>query len=122
MKFKCDWSSEVCSSVLIDGGSGMGGSSGVPDPPSIRDFMAFEEHVRTSSQALGHDVNPIWYEIPLFYFTNPAAARGPHDDVPIAPGSQRFDYELEIAAVVGRAGPDLDPARARAHIAGYLVM
>jgi len=94
----------------------------IPDPPSIRDFMAFEEHVRTSSQALGHDVNPIWYEIPLFYFTNPAAARGPHDDVPIAPGSQRFDYELEIAAVVGRAGADLDPARAEEHIAGYLVM
>jgi 2-keto-4-pentenoate hydratase/2-oxohepta-3-ene-1,7-dioic acid hydratase in catechol pathway len=94
----------------------------VPRPPSIRDFMAFEDHVRTSATALGHEVNPVWYEIPLFYFTNPAAVRGPHDDVPIAPGSLNFDYELEIAAVVGRGGSDLDPAVAEQHIAGYLVM
>lgn len=94
----------------------------VPDPPSIRDFYAFEEHVRTSALALGREVSPVWYEIPLFYFTNPAATRGPCDDIPVTPGSARFDYELEIAAVVGRPGSDLDPAVAERHIAGYMVM
>jgi 2-keto-4-pentenoate hydratase/2-oxohepta-3-ene-1,7-dioic acid hydratase in catechol pathway len=94
----------------------------VPRPPSVRDFMAFEEHVQTSSQALGHPVNPVWYEIPLFYFTSPAAIRGPHDDVPIAPGSRQFDYELEAAAVVGREASDLDPATAEDVIAGYTVL
>jgi 2-keto-4-pentenoate hydratase/2-oxohepta-3-ene-1,7-dioic acid hydratase in catechol pathway len=94
----------------------------VPDPPSIRDFYAFEEHVNTCDRALGRETNPVWYEIPLFYFTNPAATRGPYDDIPIAPGSARFDYELEIAAVVGRPGSDLDPAAAEQHIAGYTVM
>jgi 2-keto-4-pentenoate hydratase/2-oxohepta-3-ene-1,7-dioic acid hydratase in catechol pathway len=94
----------------------------VPDPPSIRDFYAFEEHVRTSARALGREVSPVWYEIPLFYFTNPAATRGPCDDIPVTPGSARFDYELEIAAVVGRPGSDLDPAVAERHIAGYMVM
>jgi 2-keto-4-pentenoate hydratase/2-oxohepta-3-ene-1,7-dioic acid hydratase in catechol pathway len=94
----------------------------IPSPPSIRDFMAFEEHVKTSSEALGQSVNPVWYEIPLFYFTNPAATRGPHDDIPVSPGSVRFDYELEIAAVIGRAGSDLDPTRAESHIAGYMVL
>lgn len=76
----------------------------VPDAPSIRDFYAFEEHVKTSAQALGREVTPVWYEILLFYFTNPAATRGPYDDIPIAPGSSRFDYELEIAAVGGTVG------------------
>lgn len=94
----------------------------VPEPPSIRDFYAFEEHVKTSARALGREVAPVWYEIPLFYFTNPAAVRGPYDDVAISPGSRRFDYELEIAAVVGRPGSDLDPATAERHIAGYMVM
>lgn len=94
----------------------------VPRPPSVRDFMAFEEHVRTSSEALGQSVNPVWYEIPLFYFTNPAAARGPHEDVPVAPGSQRFDYELEVGAVVGCRGSDLDPATAERWIAGYTLL
>lgn len=94
----------------------------VPEPPSIRDFYAFEEHVKTSARALGREVSPVWYENPLFYFSNPAAVRGPHDDTPIAPGSQHFDYELEIAAVVGRPGSDLDPATAGQHVAGYMVM
>ncbi len=94
----------------------------IPLPPSIRDFMAFEEHVKTSNAALGHPVNPVWYEIPLFYFTNPAAILGPHDDVPVAPGSTRFDYELEVGAVVGHPGRDLDPATAEDHLAGYLVL
>jgi len=29
------------------------------------------------------------------------------DDVPVSPGSSRSDYELEVAAVVGRPGSDL---------------
>lgn len=94
----------------------------VPQPPSIRDFMAFEEHVRTSSRALGQDVNPVWYELPLFYFTNPAATRGPNDEIPISPNSHRFDYELEIAVVIGNGGSDLDPVKAEEHIAGYSVL
>ena len=38
------------------------------------------------------------------------------------PVQQRFDYELEVAAVVGRGGSDLDPRTAEEHIAGYTVM
>jgi 2-keto-4-pentenoate hydratase/2-oxohepta-3-ene-1,7-dioic acid hydratase in catechol pathway len=91
----------------------------VPVPPSIRDFMAFEEHVVTSGAALGQPVDPLWYELPVFYFTNPAAARGAHADVEIAPGSAALDYEIEVAAVIGRAGADLSPEEAVDHIAGF---
>lgn len=93
----------------------------VPVPPSVRDFMAFEDHVVTSSRALGHTVEPVWYRQPLFYFSNPAAVVGARDEVPIAPGSTAFDYELEVAAVVGAPGSDLSPAGAESHIAGYMV-
>ncbi len=93
----------------------------VPRPPSIRDFMAFEEHVVTSFAAIGAEVDPLWYRQPVFYFTNPAALRGAHDAIPVSPGSAAFDYELEIAAVIGRAGADLDPETAAEHIAGYLL-
>jgi 2-keto-4-pentenoate hydratase/2-oxohepta-3-ene-1,7-dioic acid hydratase in catechol pathway len=93
----------------------------IPVPPTMRDFMAFEEHVVTSATAMGHDVDAVWYEMPIFYFTNPAAVLGPGDDVPVAPGSQAWDYELEIAAVIGRRGRDLDPATAEEHIAGYVI-
>jgi 2-keto-4-pentenoate hydratase/2-oxohepta-3-ene-1,7-dioic acid hydratase in catechol pathway len=94
----------------------------IPQPPSVRDFLSFEEHLRNAVRTLGRDdVPPVWFEQPVFYFTNPAAIRGPDEEIPISPGCEAFDYELEVAAVVGRAGSDLTPAEAEAHIAGYTV-
>ena len=94
----------------------------VPTPPSIRDFMAFEEHVVNSRAQAGATIDPDWYELPVFYFTNPAAVHGPTQEVAVPPGCSRFDYELEVAAVVGRGGSDLTPDQAEAHIAGYTIM
>ena len=90
----------------------------VPVPPSIRDFLAFEDHLRTARGS----VDPEWYELPIFYFSNPQAVLGPRDDVPVAPGSLEWDYELEMAAIVGRAGSDLHPDTAERHIAGYTIL
>ncbi|MDT7567292.1 MAG: hypothetical protein QOG76_5916 [Pseudonocardiales bacterium] len=94
----------------------------IPEPPSIRDFMAFEQHVVTSMAALGRTVDPGWYDNPVFYFTNPAAVRGPRDDIEISPGSRQFDYELEAAVVIGRPGSNIHPVDADAHIAGYTIL
>jgi 2-keto-4-pentenoate hydratase/2-oxohepta-3-ene-1,7-dioic acid hydratase in catechol pathway len=96
--------------------------SPVPVPPSIRDFMAFEEHVVSSMRAIGRTIDPVWYEIPAFYFTNPAAVLAPGDPVPISPGSSAFDYELEIAAVIGRPGANIPVSSAAKHIAGYTIL
>src|SRR5579859_4974395 len=72
------------------------------DPPTIRDFVAFEEHVEgvVASVGDGAGVVPEWYEAPTFYFTNPYAVTGPYDDVPVPPGSELLDFELEVAVVV----------------------
>lgn len=91
-------------------------------PPSIRDFFAFEEHVVTSNAALGLPVHPDWYNIPVFYFTNPAAVRNPGENVRIAPGSKKFDFELEFAVVIGAAGSDIAVGDAERYIAGYMTM
>jgi 2-keto-4-pentenoate hydratase/2-oxohepta-3-ene-1,7-dioic acid hydratase in catechol pathway len=94
----------------------------IPRPPTVRDFYAFEQHVRTARQRRGLDMDPDWYELPVFYFSNPYAIVGPDDDVAIAPGSQEMDFELEVAAVVGVGGADLNPGDAERHIAGFCVM
>ena len=73
-------------------------------PPSVRDFYAFEQHVRTARAHRGLDVPPEWYEQPVFYFSNPAAIYGPDEDVPYPDGTAELDYELEVAAVVGADG------------------
>ena len=87
--------------------------------PTVRDFVAFEEHVDglTSGQ-----IAPEWYQAPTFYFTNPYALLGAHDDVPVPPGSQMLDFELEVAVVVGRDGASLSPEQAREHVFGYTVL
>ena len=93
----------------------------VPVPPSVRDFYAFETHVRTYREANGKEMDPDWYELPVFYFQNPAAIRSAREDVPMPPGSVKYDFELEFAAVIGRAGANLTPDEAEQHIAGYLL-
>ena len=58
-------------------------------PPSIRDFYAFEEHVRRARELRGAGPPPQeWYDIPVFYFSNPAAVYGPEDTIPV-PGRSR---------------------------------
>ena len=73
-------------------------------PPAVRDFMAFEQHVVNARRLTGREVPPEWYEIPVFYFSNPAAIYGPEDEVPYPEGSEALDYELEVAAVIGADG------------------
>ena len=74
-------------------------------PPSVRDFYAFEEHVRNARAVTGRgEVVPEWYELPVFYFSNPAAIYGPDDEIPYPEASQALDYELEVAAVIGADG------------------
>ncbi|HEX2090278.1 MAG TPA: fumarylacetoacetate hydrolase family protein [Actinomycetota bacterium] len=94
----------------------------IPRPPSVRDFYAFEQHVRTARERRGLEMDPDWYELPVFYFSNPAAMVGPSDDVPVPPGTSQLDFELEVAAVIGQSGSDLDPDVAERYIAGFCVM
>ena len=70
-------------------------------PPSVRDSYAFEQHVKAARASRGLEMPPEWYEIPVFYFSNPAAIYGPDDDVPYPAGTNELDYELELAAIVG---------------------
>src|SRR5436309_4112006 len=94
----------------------------IPQPPTVRDFYAFEQHVKTARETRGLEMEPDWYELPVFYFSNPYATIGPNDRVTAPPGCGELDYELEVAAVISRTGENLTAESAEAHIAGYCVM
>src|SRR6059058_1907867 len=97
----------------------------LPLPPvaSLRDFYAFEQHVKTCRAHRGLDMLPQWYKVPVFYFSNPVAVMGDGDPVWAPQGSSALDYELELACVIGTAARDL-PAddSAMECVAGFTVM
>src|SRR5205085_1926688 len=79
----------------------------IPFPRTIRDFYAFEQHVKTARALRGLDMIPEWYDHPVFYYSNPGAVYGPGADIPYPRGSKEVDYELEIACVIGKPGRDI---------------
>jgi len=76
----------------------------VPEPPSARDFYAYEEHVRAGAALRGAGIPEEWYAAPAFYFSNPASIHGPGEPVRRPAGTAQLDFELEIAAVIGEDG------------------
>jgi fumarylacetoacetate (FAA) hydrolase len=98
-------------------------SSPLPAIASLRDFYAFEQHVKTCRRQRGLDMVPQWYEVPVFYFSNTANLLGPDEPVWAPRGSAALDYELELACVIRREGRDL-PAddRAMEYVAGFTIM
>src|SRR4051794_32109483 len=85
-------------------------------PPAFRDFYGFEQHVKTARAHRGLEMPPAWYELPVFYFSNPNSLVG-HDAEVFAPaGCEELDYELELGAVIGHGGRDILPERAWEHV------
>lgn len=93
----------------------------IPRPPTLRDFYAFEQHVRTANQNRGREVPENWYKFPVFYFTNPNSIFGPDEEIPYPSYTQALDYELEIAAIIGKAGVNIPPEDASRYIFGYTI-
>ena len=93
-------------------------------PTTVRDFVTFEEHVEGVRRSVdgAHGVPEAWYDAPTFYFTNPHTVLGPDDDIAFPAASEARDFELEVAAVVGRDGSSLTEAQAREHLFGYTIM
>jgi fumarylacetoacetate (FAA) hydrolase len=84
----------------------------VPEPPSVRDFFAYEGHVATGWRLRGGEIPEAWYEAPVFYFSNPASIQGQREPVRRPAHCRWLDFELEIAAVIGE----------EAEIAGFMLL
>jgi 2-keto-4-pentenoate hydratase/2-oxohepta-3-ene-1,7-dioic acid hydratase in catechol pathway len=90
-------------------------------PPSVRDFVSFEQHIEGMVMGDGIPFPEAWYGAPAFYFSNPNSLYATGDEIPVPPRAQRFDYELEVGAIIGRRGADLTLDSAREAIAGYAI-
>lgn len=115
----------------------------LPLPAQIRDFLCFEQHLINSSAAAitilaGQAQDPaarraeleasgswkipaIWYEKPIYYTASRFAVSNPGQDIRWPSFAKMLDYELELAAVIGKAGVDIPRERALDHVFGYTI-
>jgi 2-keto-4-pentenoate hydratase/2-oxohepta-3-ene-1,7-dioic acid hydratase in catechol pathway len=108
----------------------------LPVPVQMRDFVAFEQHMRMAgwngsklrsrwggppAPPEPPPVPPIWYAQPLYYKCNRFATTGPDSTVTWPDFSQVIDYELELACIIGIGGRDIAEREAEAHIFGYTI-
>jgi len=92
--------------------------SPILQPPTVRDFFAFEEHATAQGT---RECAEAWYRLPVFYFSNPLRIFGPDEQVPYPSASERLDYELELGCVIGREGSNVSEADALTYIAGFCI-
>jgi 2-keto-4-pentenoate hydratase/2-oxohepta-3-ene-1,7-dioic acid hydratase in catechol pathway len=115
----------------------------VPRPRSIRDCMAFEQHLVQATRTVVKWRSPmlarldawverrrgkalfgaprVWYERPIYYKGNPHSVVGPGADVLWPSWTQKLDYELEFGVFLGRRGRNIPQSAARDFIAGYTI-
>jgi 2-keto-4-pentenoate hydratase/2-oxohepta-3-ene-1,7-dioic acid hydratase in catechol pathway len=96
----------------------------IPVPPQVRDFLAFEEHLKgaiaMAERLTGRQVDmpAVCYEQPS-YEANRFSAVGPDTDMRWPSSAQLLDYERELGCVIGRGGADIARELAAAHIFGF---
>jgi len=74
----------------------------------------YAAHIRESGSPMPE--RPVWFTKP------PTAVIGPDAQVLYHTATQALDYEVELAAVIGKAGRNIPRERALDHVFGYTVM
>lgn len=88
----------------------------------LRDFLAFEAHTKRGYERRGQEMPQLWYELPVYYKGNNRSLVGPEVDVQWPFYTEKFDYELEIACVIGKEGRNIPVEKAHEYIAGYCIL
>jgi len=94
----------------------------VPFPPSCRDGYAFRQHVAAARRNRNAPMIPEFDQYPIFYFTNHHSIQGPGEIRCMPDHLQIWDFELEVAIVIGRPGRNIPAEQADEHIAGLMIM
>ncbi|MQA10202.1 MAG: fumarylacetoacetate hydrolase [Pseudonocardiaceae bacterium] len=116
--------------AFIEAGAPLGNNRAeVPDavlqaplrPRTLRDFLAFEGHLKNAFAGLGKSIPDEWYTVPAYYKGLPDTVIGPGDEIPWPPYADKLDHELELAAIIGTEGKDIRAENALRHVFGYTI-
>ena len=94
----------------------------VPHINQIRDFYAFEEHVRNARKRRNLDVPPEWYEFPTYYYTGNSSLYPSDSEIKRPSFTSELDFELEVAAIIGKEGRNIPKGEALDYVFGFSLM
>ncbi|MGP4025937.1 fumarylacetoacetate hydrolase family protein [Actinomadura sp. 3N407] len=86
-----------------------------------RDFTGAEEEAAARAEVGAMMDRRAAEGIPYLFVGLPSAVAGPYDDLVLPGYSDRHDWELELAAVIGRPAFRVTRERALDHVAGYTI-
>lgn len=93
----------------------------IPRPPLLRDFMAFETHLKNIYPRLGREIPAEWYNLPVYYKGNVGSVGTHGDDMPMPSYTQELDYEFELGMVIAKGGIDIPREQALDHVFGFMI-
>ena len=76
--------------------------------------LNYSDHAKGSGMAIPDE--------PVVFFKASSALTGPYDPIIIPPNSEKTDWEVELALVIGKQASYVDQQDAITHVAGYTVM
>ena len=91
-------------------------------PNSLRDAYAFRQHVEVSRKNRGLKMAKEFDLFPVYYYANHNSVVGPGVVEIDRSLSKMLDYELEIAAIIGKEGINISASKADEYIEGLTIM
>ncbi len=89
---------------------------------TYRDFYAHEKHVKTGFAKRNEKIPEAWYEFPVYYKGPTSGFIGPYDEILWPSYSNKLDYELELAIIIGKSGKNIEEEKANEHIFGLTIL
>jgi 2-keto-4-pentenoate hydratase/2-oxohepta-3-ene-1,7-dioic acid hydratase in catechol pathway len=75
--------------------------------------LNYSDHAKESGMAVPAE--------PIIFFKSTTALTGPNDGLVIPAGSEKTDWEVELALVIGKTARSVSESDAMAHVAGYVL-
>src|SRR3982074_2655837 len=72
-------------------------------PRSLRDFLTFKGHLDNALSRLGQPIPEQWFSVPAYYKGMPDTVIGTDTDIPWPRYTNKLDYELELACIIGKS-------------------
>jgi 2-keto-4-pentenoate hydratase/2-oxohepta-3-ene-1,7-dioic acid hydratase in catechol pathway len=81
--------------------------------------LNYTDHVNEGLNAKDVKTTKVEYDAPMFFTKAPSTLIGNEEGIPRHNCSAKYDYEAEIAVIIGRQGINIPPDKVYDHIFGY---